>query len=197
MNAHVVPHNGGLSKEEITGVIEGWLRADPDMKFKSVKKDAQRLLGAPVTPSIFRAACDRLSLARPLRSLYRGVSNVPRESTPLMNWLVEFLTKKPEATFHEAKEAAAKAGLPFDRAIVFGLARKRCGLAPMTLRTRPPGKPGRKPRSAEGADGLSMRASEISELPFRQIEARFRALQAEVGRLRTALARARAALDSV
>ncbi len=197
MNAQVVPHSGGLPKDELVGVIEGWLRADPDLKFKSVKKDAQRFLGALVTPKLFRAACDRLCLARPLRSPNRGAPNVPRESTPLMNWLVAFLTKNPEATFHEAKDAAQKAGHSFDRAIVFGLARKKCGLAPMKPRTTPPGKPGRKPKSAALDNDGSFRTSEISDLPFRQIEARFRALQAEVSRLRSALQKARAALDGI
>lgn len=207
MNATVAPQSGALSKNELVDVVEGWLRSDPDLKFKSAKKDAQKFLGVAITPRLFRAACDRLSLARPFRSVNKGVSKVARESTPLMLWLVDYLTRNPEATFHDAKDAARKAGHPFDRAIVFGLARKRCGLAPMTKRARKPGaakagktstgRPVGRPKGSKNKDVLTFRANEISELPFRQIEARFRALQSEVERLRTALGRARAALESV
>jgi hypothetical protein len=130
-----------------------------------------------------------------------------------MLWLIDYLTNNPQASFHDAKEAARRAGHPFDRAIVFGLARKRCGLAPMTKRVRKPagaksakagkaptstGRPvGRPKGSTKKADVLAFRVNEITGTPFRQIEARFRALQAEVERLRTALGRARTALESV
>jgi hypothetical protein len=37
----------------LVDVVEGWLRADPDLKFKSAKKDAQKFLGVVITPRLF------------------------------------------------------------------------------------------------------------------------------------------------
>lgn len=73
-----------------------------------------------------------------------GAGNAPK--TPLMNFIVEFLRGKPDATYQEVKAAGAAANFGI-APINYGNARRIVGIAPMEK--RPPTPSRRRIRQAE------------------------------------------------
>src|SRR5262245_26525784 len=126
-----------LNAEETILLIEGWLRSAPNLSFKQVRSDA-RNLNVAVTARQYSEAKKRLGITgAPPRPTPARVANSKGSDmngsevvakTPLMNFIVEFLRNKPDATYQEVRGAGASANFQI-APINYGNARRMLGMA--------------------------------------------------------------------
>jgi hypothetical protein len=129
------PGSSAMSAEETLNLVEGWLRNEPGLSFKRVSTDA-RNLNVTVTARQYAEAKRRLGITaapprtappRPPRSNMNQTQAAP--STPLMQFVVEFLRGKPDASFRDVRDAGAAANFQV-APINYGNARRFLGIAP-------------------------------------------------------------------
>lgn len=123
-----------MSSAETVSLVEGWLRNAPELTFKRVRSDA-RNLNVSVTARQYSEAKKRLGItaapprtATPRTSRGDAMNGNEVPKTPLMNFTVEFLRGKPDATYQEVKAAGAAANFQI-APINYGNARRSLGMA--------------------------------------------------------------------
>jgi hypothetical protein len=129
----------GEAVQAPAALVVDWLRVDPELTFKSARRDAERL-NFRLTPRAFAEARRELGMtAAPPRPAARTSKDAEPEAgnktmekqksggSPLMAFAVEFVRNRPDAEYAEVKAAAAAEGFSLPP-IVFGRARKALGL---------------------------------------------------------------------
>jgi hypothetical protein len=136
--------SSSLTVEEALLLIEGWLRSSPGLSFKQVRADA-RNLNVAVTARQYSEAKRRLGITgaaprpTPTRVLNPKGSDMNGSDvvakTPLMNFIVEFLRNKPDATYQEVRDAGTAATFQI-APINYGNARRMLGMAAKSKTSR-------------------------------------------------------------